>query len=117
MLGAMSEYPGAPDEPRNALAVPTFVIALVAIAISIGGQLVAVPSLAAQGDPQQYSLILGISTIFAGLLALIALILGLVGIGRPGAGRLALGMGIGIAIAVLVAVLTGLLVSGLLSVL
>jgi hypothetical protein len=113
----MSEYPGAPDEPRNPFAVPTFVIALVAIAIGIAGQLIAVPALALQGDSQQYTLVLGITSVFSGLFALTALILGLVGVGRPGSGRLALGMGLGIAIAELVGVLIGLLASGLLSVL
>ena len=33
----MSEYPGAPDEARNSFAVPTFVVALIAIAIGIAG--------------------------------------------------------------------------------
>ena len=113
----MSEYPGAPDEARNSFAVPTFVVALIAIAIGIAGQLIAVPSLAWQGDSRQYALVLGITSVFSGLLALTALILGLVGIGRPGSGRLALGIGIGIAIAELVGVLTGLLASGLASVL
>lgn len=113
----MSENPGAPDEPRNPFAVPTFVIALVAIAIGIVGQLIAVPALAWESNAEKYTLVLGIASVFSGLLALTALILGLVGIGRRGSGRLALGMGIGIAIAELVGVLTGLLASGLLSVL
>lgn len=114
---ASNASPGFREEPRNPLAVVTFVLALIAIAIGIVGQLIAVPALATQRDPQLYSLVLGVASVFSGLLALAALIIGLVGIGRPGSGRLALGMGIGIAIAELVGVLTGLLATGLLSVL